>query len=85
MKYWLTTAFFMAISLSALAAPDTAEIEELRWVDEGFLSRHRQAIEEITKMEFGSRLRGDKSDLRLLQRIIENGYIGLNSELHAFG
>lgn len=76
MKYWPLTVLAMLLALPALGAQDEAEIEELRWVDEGFLGRQRQTIEEITKMEFGSRLRGDKSDIRLLQRIIENGYIG---------
>jgi hypothetical protein len=46
-------------------------IEELRWVDNGYLERQRALIDEIGRSEFGTRVRKDISDLRLLQRIMD--------------
>ncbi len=51
------------------------EIEELRWVDNGYLDRQRNLIDEMGRAEFGMRLRKNISDLRLLQRIMDEGLI----------
>lgn len=50
-------------------------LEELRWVDNGYLERQRNMIDEIGRSEFGTRVRKDISDLRLLQRIVDAGLI----------
>jgi hypothetical protein len=50
-------------------------LEELRWVDTGYLQRQRALVEEITRSEFGAPLRGDKRDLRLLQRLFDEDLI----------
>lgn len=74
-------ALFLALAFivpAAFAQPEATQspfIEELRWVDNGYLARQRQSIDEITRGEFGSRLRGDKGDLRLLARILEEGLV----------
>lgn len=71
----LALAFAVPVVLAQPEARDGFQIEELRWVDNGFLERQRQSIDEITRSEFGSRLRGDKSDLRLLARILEQDLV----------
>lgn len=73
MKKYLLALLFLSFGLNA--KEETPKIEPLTWVEEGFLSRQRDSVEEITKLEFGSRLHGNKSDLRLLQRIVDNEYI----------
>lgn len=50
-------------------------IEDLRWVDSGYLERQRALIDEIGRSEFGSRVRKDISDLRLLQRIFDRDLV----------
>lgn len=50
-------------------------IEELRWVDNGYLERQRNLIDEIGRAEFGVRVRKNISDLRLLQRIMDEDLI----------
>lgn len=48
------------------------DIEDLAWVDNGYLERQRQLIDEISRSEFGRPVRRDLSDLTVLERIIEN-------------
>lgn len=60
---------------SASQKPVPAVVEELRWVDTGYLERQRTLIDEIGRQEFGSRLRKDIGDLRLLQRIFDEGLV----------
>lgn len=66
---------FLSLNSNAARDDDKIIIEELRWVDNGFLERQRAFVDELGRGEFGTRLRGDKSDLRVLQRIIDNGLI----------
>ena len=65
----------------------TAEIEELRWVDNGYLERQRNVIDEIGRTEFGTRVRKNYSDLRLLQRIMDEDLINQTQkpQLQAMG
>lgn len=54
---------------------DEPQLSELVWVDKGYLSGQREIVDDIGRREFGTRVRGDKSDLRLLQRILDNGLV----------
>jgi hypothetical protein len=62
-------------------------IDELRWVDNGFLERQRTVIDEIGRSNFGTRVRKDTSDLRLLQRILDEDLVNQTQivELQAMG
>ncbi len=77
----MTKLLIILLSLTAPLAfaqdgrPGDPVVEELRWVDNGFLERQRQQIDEITRFEYGSRLNGTRTDLRLLARIIDDGLI----------
>lgn len=70
MKYLgLVMALF---SFSAWAEP---RIEPLRWVDEGYLERQRSYVDGLVRTEFGIPLRRNRSDLQLLNRIIDREMI----------
>lgn len=46
------------------------KVEELNWLNQKFLTKQRSTVEEITRTRFGRGLSGNKQDLRLLQRIV---------------
>lgn len=74
----ILSILFIAIISGASWAQSTSPapvIEELRWVDNGYLERQRALIDEIGRSEFGTRVRKDISDLRLLQRIMDNDLV----------
>jgi hypothetical protein len=71
----LFMSIISAVSSAQSQQPSAPVIEELRWVDNGYLERQRNLIEEIGRSEFGVRVRKDISDLRLLQRIMDEGLI----------
>ncbi len=72
-KFIVTITLLFTVNLSW--ANDEFQLSNLKWVDEGYLTRQRSLVEEITKMEFGSRLRKNMGDVRLLQRIIDTDQI----------
>jgi hypothetical protein len=76
-----------SIAEDRLSADEYPKIEELRWVDNGFLERQRSLVNDITRLEFGSQLRGNKSDIVLLQRVLDKGLIkqAENVKLQALG
>lgn len=86
MIYFLILVLGLSSSIDA-APRDNITLEELKWVDTGYLERQRLLVDEIARGEFGTRLRGDKSDLRVLQRIIDSGLINQteNKKLQALG
>lgn len=71
------SVFLLSLGLSASIThafeheDESIKVEPLKWVDEGFLARKRQVVEDIGRGEFGTRVRKDKSDLRLINRIIQ--------------
>lgn len=50
-------------------------IQEFTWMDQNYLAKQKQFIDDMVGTEFGRPVRGDKSDLRLLQRIVNRGLI----------
>lgn len=72
--FYFTLCCLLFITTQATAAT-SPHISELLWVDEGFLERQRERVAEITKMEFGAPLRKNLSDLRSLQRIVDNEFV----------
>ncbi|SMF40411.1 protein of unknown function [Alteromonadaceae bacterium Bs31] len=63
------------------------EISPLNWLNENFLERQRKSVNNLTATHFGRRLLGDKRDIPLLQRIIDEGVIPTNKtmDLQALG
>lgn len=75
MKF-LLLILMVLLPYTATSAPrDNLILRDLQWVDEGYLVRQRALVDEIGRGEFGTRLRGDKTDLRLLQRILDEGLV----------
>lgn len=80
------TSLMCGISF-AQSSKEGPVLEELRWVDNGYLERQRNVVDEIGRSEFGTRVRKDIGDLRLLQRIIDEGLINQTQrqQLQAMG
>ncbi len=73
----LTVFFLPALVLPSMSQAQNRRdpapiIEDLAWVDNGYLDRQRQLIDEISRSEFGRPLRRDLSDLTVLERIVAN-------------
>jgi hypothetical protein len=51
--------------------PVWPSITELTWMDQNHLEQQRQFVDELARSEFGRPVRGNKSDLELLQRIVD--------------
>ncbi len=85
--YCLALILLSAISHAQSGKEDQPLIEELRWVDDGYLQRQREMIDEIARSEFGQRIRRDKGDIRTLNRILEGGHAGVTEKqkLQALG
>lgn len=67
-----------SLSLPALAQNDDETLprtEPLSWMDQNQSAQQRQYVDELARLNFGRPVRGDKSDIRLLQRIINEELI----------
>lgn len=87
MKYFFSVLLALTALNSNAAPGDEIVLQELQWVDNGFLERQRALVDEIARGEFGTRLRGNKADLSVLQRIMDNGLVNQTEEqkLQALG
>ncbi|HEY7884326.1 MAG TPA: DUF3806 domain-containing protein [Cellvibrionaceae bacterium] len=65
----------------ANAQSNSASITNLGWTDESFLSAQRARVDELTRTRLGAPIRGDKSDLDTLQRIIDRDLIDRDDAL----
>jgi hypothetical protein len=78
MKSRFTVLLFVLMTFvtrSVAQEQNAVSIEELRWVDTGYLQRQRALVDEMVRSEFGTPLRGDKRDLHLLQRILDRDLV----------
>ena len=77
LRYALAAAALVQASAAHAQFQRTPEpaIEPLAWVDSGYLTRQRALVDDITREEYGRALRGDASDLELLQRIVDDELI----------
>lgn len=89
MKFIYCLAFMCVAAISHAQTKSESQpvIEDLRWVDEGYLQRQREMIDEMARFEFGQRIRGDIGDIRTINRILEKGLIGVTEKqkLQALG
>ncbi len=51
------------------------KIEDLAWLDNQHLDNQRAVVDELVKLKLGDSIRGNKSDLAILQRIIDQRLI----------
>lgn len=66
---------FSSLSLLAAENKTDVKISDLNWVNNTFLSNQRNTIDELSRRHFGAQIRGDKSDLHTLQRLIDKQVI----------
>lgn len=50
---------------------DFPKIEPLSWLNHNFLDKQRGLIDQLTRTNFGQQLKSNKTDLALLQRLID--------------
>lgn len=55
--------------------PIWPRIKELSWMDLNHLTKQREIIDSLARSELGRPVRGNKSDLELLQRFVDRGLI----------
>ncbi len=67
------TTFLLLASTNLSAAG--AKIQELTWIDEKHLERQRKSVDLLTREYFARPIRGEKSDLGLLQRLVDDELI----------
>lgn len=60
---------------AATAAEERANISELSWTDKQYMAAQLQKVDTLVRDEFGGQLHESKSDLELLQRIINRGVV----------
>lgn len=77
MRFLLTIVLSIGLTHSAWAQDQEKwpRIKELTWMDRSHLEQQRQLVNELARAEFGRPVRGNKSDLELLQRIVNKGLI----------
>lgn len=51
------------------------DIRELNWINRNFMDKQRETVNELTATHFGKRMSGDRSDLALLQRVVNEELI----------
>lgn len=73
----LLLSFFLSLSLSAQAGDKTKvpEVNPLGWLAKNHLEKQVERIDDLARRELGVQVHGNKSDLDLLQRIINRGLI----------
>jgi hypothetical protein len=74
-KTLVSLLFAATLCGSAYAANPKAVIEELGMVDRSFMERQIDSIDQLARTRLGNQLRGNMSDLDLLQTIINQSLI----------
>lgn len=77
----LLLSFCASASYGANSSDDEFSLEDLRPLDVRHLQSQKDSIEELVRSKFGARIRGNKSDLHSLQRIIDRGLIDKDDRL----
>lgn len=79
-----TITVFLSLILLSISSISVAQfgeekiwpkIEELAWLDDQHLNNQRAVVDELVKLRLGEAIRGNKSDLAVLQRIIDKRII----------
>ncbi|WP_188151519.1 DUF3806 domain-containing protein [Teredinibacter waterburyi] len=62
-------------------------VRELNWLNKNYLMKQRNSVDALTRAHFGSQIYGNRSDLALLQRIVDENLIEASdtSQLQALG
>lgn len=69
------------ISFSAIGAESKVELDELSWADKQYMASQLSKADELIRSELGSQLRHTRSDLQLLQMIVDKKLIARDDTL----
>lgn len=85
--HFFTSACATAWAQNGQGDATRPSVDELTWMDQNHLAQQRQFVDDLANSELGRPVRGNKSDLRLLQRIVDGGLVGRNEtqNLQALG
>jgi len=79
----LLFSFILSLSVNAQAGDKTKvpEVNPLGWFSKNHLEKQVARIDDLARRELGAQVRGNKTDLELLQRIINKGLIPKDERL----
>lgn len=66
------SALLFALNTAGAHASDDITLSELSWIEQKYFDKKRQLVDDIGRESFGTRLRQNKMDIGLLQRILDN-------------
>lgn len=66
---------------ASIAQAQKATVSDFAWMDRNHMAQQVESIEKITRAKFGTPIRGNKSDLDTLQRIIDRNLIDQDDQL----
>lgn len=73
--FFFIGALIALIHLPGSAAESEPELGELQWADRGFLEKHRDLVDQLSRVELGRRIRQDHGDIETLQLILDKGLV----------
>ena len=56
------------------------KIHSLNWLNRNFLDQQRTRVDDMARSQFGQQIRGNKTDLHTLQRLIDSNAITVGSD-----
>ncbi|WP_111642002.1 DUF3806 domain-containing protein [Marinimicrobium alkaliphilum] len=75
MRIWSLALGALLIFVIQSANAESVVIQDFAWMDENHLTQQIEKIDDLGRQHYGVRVRGDKSDLELLQRLIDDDHI----------
>lgn len=77
----------LALALSSVSALAEVKISDFAWIDRNHMEQQVKRIDDLARTRVGSQVRGDRTDLETLQRIIDRDLIDKDDslELQALG
>ncbi|BFM20169.1 DUF3806 domain-containing protein [Gilvimarinus japonicus] len=85
MNKLLSSAVLLLVMISpcshAQIDPQFPTVEALSWTDSSYLAKQRARVDRLTRENTGTPIRGDKSDLNTLQRVVDRELVANDDKL----
>ena len=85
MSKWLRNALLLLVFTSPFSSaqfePQYPIIEDLSWTDSSYLAKQRARVDRLTRENTGTPIRGDKTDLNTLQRVVDRELVANDDKL----
>lgn len=65
----------------AQVEPQYPKVEDLSWTDNSYLAKQRARVDRLTRENIGTPIRGDKTDLTTLQRVVNRELVASDDKL----